>query len=102
VKIARTPGADTYDLEHRVLSEVQHPGLARSIGVGETEEAKPVRALVLELAPGRQLGDPYNIWTPRPVRRSVRIAMQILRVVRAMEAAGWRQNDLQPANVQIR
>jgi serine/threonine-protein kinase len=93
--------ADTFDKEHRVLDAARAPALTRTHGIGATVESEPRRALVLELANGHRLGVPYGRWMPRPIGKSVRIALRLAEGVEALERAGWRHNDIHPGNIHI-
>ena len=100
VKLSRYPKT-TYAKEHEILTQVNDPRLPRSFGVGVVEGEDATQALVLGLAAGGQLGKSYGQWAPRAPGKAVRIAMQLARAMRSMEDAGWRHNDLHPANIHI-
>lgn len=89
--------ADSYDKETGILSKLSTPTISKAHGVGTTGDGR--RAMVMEFAEGATLGAPYAVWSPRPPGKSVRIAMQILRGVRALEQADVRHNDIHPGNI---
>jgi serine/threonine-protein kinase len=102
IKILRTSihdngGTDAFDWETEVSRRVPHPTLLVVHGVATTEAGR--RALVSELVPGMPLGLHFRPMAPRTVRRAVRIALDLLGGVEALERADLRHNDIVPGNV---
>lgn len=92
--------SDGFDSELHILSHARAPQLTAPYGLAELEGPERRRALVLELAPGKQLNQEAwkQNWT---VGDAVRVTQQILRGVDALHQAGFRHNDVNPNNVTL-
>jgi serine/threonine protein kinase len=92
---------DSYDEEHRVLSLASGASKAVLVshGTGHTDEADARRAMGTELR--EQMLTQLIAGGPLPTGKAVRIAMRMLRGVRAFERLGLRHHDLKPDNIFI-
>jgi Tol biopolymer transport system component len=88
-----------FEREARTLAALNHPNIAAIYGI---EESGGLRALVMELVPGRTL-DQVAASTSRPsVGESIAIARAIAEGLEAAHDAGIIHRDLKPANVKVR
>ena len=93
-----------FEREAKTLAALNHPNIAAIYGI---EESAGLRALVMELVPGRTLDD--VIRTAFDARRSkidvnepMSIARSIAEALEAAHDAGVIHRDLKPANVKVR
>ena len=83
--------------EARVLATLNHPNIA---AIYELEEADGLRALVLELVPGRPLVD-CLARRGLPLEEAVAVCCQIATGLEAAHERGVVHRDIKPANVMI-
>ena len=93
-----------FEREAKTLAALNHPNIAAIYGI---EESAGLRALVMELVPGRTLDD--VIRTAFDARRSkfdvnepMSIARSIAEALEAAHDAGVIHRDLKPANIKVR
>jgi serine/threonine protein kinase/cephalosporin-C deacetylase-like acetyl esterase len=84
--------------EAKVLASLNHPNIAQIYGI---EESGGVRALVMELVPGRTL-DAEIKSGPIPLESALKYATQIAGALEAAHEKGIIHRDLKPANIMIR
>ena len=93
-----------FEREARVLASLNHPNIAQIFGL---EESGDLRALVMELVPGRTLDEVIRGEAPGaavglPLEEALAIARQIADALEASHEAGIVHRDLKPANVKVR
>ena len=95
---ARDPDRLTrFEREAQLLAALNHPNIAQIYGV---EEAGEVRALVIELVPGRTLEEILQSG-PLPFAEAMGIARQVADALEAAHDAGIIHRDLKPANIKV-
>ena len=97
-------GADTFDREHQVLDALgAKSGLfARSLGVGHTDDAAPVRAFVMERLHGSSIGQQEGTlirMAPMPADKAVPAIRRVIDGLRDLHALGLSHNDVHGANI---
>ena len=88
-----------FEREARTLAALNHPNIAAIYGI---EEAEGLRALVMELVPGRPLDQVAFGAAPVPMAEAIAIARSIAEGLEAAHDAGIIHRDLKPANVKVR
>ena len=86
-----------FEREAQILAQLQHPSIAAIYGL---EESDGVRALVMELAEGEDLGRRIARGAI-PVDEALAIARQIAEGLEAAHEKGIVHRDLKPANVKV-
>jgi serine/threonine-protein kinase len=86
-----------FEREAQMLAALNHPHIAAIYGV---EEARGVRALILELVEGETLRDRLRRGT-LPLPEAVAIARQIADALEAAHEKGIVHRDLKPSNIKI-
>jgi Tol biopolymer transport system component len=86
-----------FEREAQLLAALNHPNIAQIYGV---EEAGDVRALVMELVPGRTLEEILQSG-PLPFAEATGIARQVADALEAAHDAGIIHRDLKPANIKV-
>ena len=81
-----------FEREAKVLASLNHPNIAI---IHRVEEAGGIRALVMELVPGKTLQ------VPLPLDETLRLAAQIADALGAAHEKGITHRDLKPLNVMI-
>jgi eukaryotic-like serine/threonine-protein kinase len=87
-----------FEREAKTLATLNHPHIAQIHGV---EESSGVRALVMELVDGEDLGQRIA-GGPLPLDEALAIAKQIAEALEAAHEAGIIHRDLKPANMKLR
>ena len=87
-----------FQREAMVLAALNHPNIAQIYGV---EESGPVRALVMELVEGDDLGQRL-VRRALPLDEALPIARRIAEALAAAHRAGIVHRDLKPANIKVR
>jgi eukaryotic-like serine/threonine-protein kinase len=83
--------------EARALAAINHPNIAAIYGL---EESAGIRALVLELVPGRSLAERLSRG-PLPLEQALSICRQIAAGLEFAHERGVVHRDIKPANVMI-
>jgi len=83
--------------EAKVLASLNHPNIAQIYGI---EESNGVRALVMELVPGKTLGALVKPG-PLPIETALNYAKQIADALEAAHEKGITHRDLKPANIMV-
>jgi Tol biopolymer transport system component/tRNA A-37 threonylcarbamoyl transferase component Bud32 len=96
-----------FEREAKTLAALNHPNIAAIFGIasGRSTAGDPhagVRALVMELVPGRTLDEVCGDGRPLSPNAAVRIAAQIAEALEAAHDAGIVHRDLKPANIKLR
>jgi Tol biopolymer transport system component/tRNA A-37 threonylcarbamoyl transferase component Bud32 len=86
-----------FEREAQLLASLNHSNIAQIYGI---EEAGDVRALVMELVPGRTLEEMLQSG-PLPFAEAASIARQVADALEAAHDAGIIHRDLKPANVKV-
>jgi Tol biopolymer transport system component len=86
-----------FEREAQLLAALNHPNIAQIYGV---EDAGGVRALVMELVPGRTLEELIQAG-PLPLAEASAIARQLADALEAAHDAGIIHRDLKPANIKV-
>ena len=86
-----------FEREARVLASLNHPNIATIHGI---EESDGVRALVMELVPGKTLAD-WVAGGPLGAAETLALARQIAEALDAAHEKGIVHRDLKPANIKI-
>src|SRR5262245_50558918 len=86
-----------FEREAQLLASLNHPYIATIHGL---EEAGGAKYLVLELVPGRTLGE-VLAGGPLPADEAASIALQIAEALAAAHEKGIIHRDLKPGNVMI-
>src|ERR1700678_3142930 len=81
-----------FEREAKVLASLNHPNIATIHGV---EESNGIRALVMELVPGKSFQGPL------PLETALNYAEQIADALEAAHDKGIVHRDLKPANIMI-
>jgi serine/threonine protein kinase len=81
-----------FEREAKVLAALNHPNIAQIYGLAE---ADGLRALVMELVPGKPLQGPL------PLKEALNIARQIAEALQAAHDKGITHRDLKPANIMV-
>ena len=87
-----------FEREAKVLASLNHPNIGSIYGL---EEAKGVKALVLELVEGPTLADRIK-QGPIPIDEALPIAKQIAEALEAAHEQGVIHRDLKPANIKVK
>jgi len=96
--LARHPDALVrFRREARAAARVQHPNIVEILDMCQTDAGLPY--IVMELLDGEDLLAVLSRETRLPAPRAMRIAVQVLRAVRALHRAGVLHRDLKPENV---
>ena len=85
-----------FEREAHTLASLNHPNIAQIYGV---EDSTPVRALVMELVPGKTLDE---LIPGLSLQDSIAIARQIADALEAAHDHGVVHRDLKPANVKVK
>jgi serine/threonine protein kinase len=83
--------------EARLLSELQHPGVARAIESGELDDG--TLFLATELARGRSLGSVLKERGPLPEAEAVALIVDLARALAEVHEAGIVHRDIKPENI---
>jgi Tol biopolymer transport system component len=86
-----------FEREAQLLAALNHPNIAQIYGI---EDAGDVRALVMELVPGRTLEEMLKTG-PLPLGEAAPIARQVADALEAAHDAGIIHRDLKPANIKV-
>jgi Tol biopolymer transport system component len=86
-----------FEREAQILAALNHPHIAQIYGI---EESGGVRALVMELVEGENLGQ-RTARAPLAIREITAIAQQIAEALENAHARGIVHRDLKPANIQL-
>jgi len=86
-----------FSREAKVLASLNHPNIAQIYGI---EESNGVRALVMELVPGKTLAAHVKPG-PLPIETALNYAKQIADAFEAAHEKGITHRDLKPANVVV-
>jgi serine/threonine protein kinase len=86
-----------FEREARVLASLNHPHIGAIYGL---EDADGIRALVLELVPGKTLADRIACG-PIPINDALAIARQMVEALDTAHEKGIVHRDLKPANIKI-
>ena len=85
-----------FEREAHTLASLNHPNIAQIYGV---EDSTPMRALVMELVPGRTLDE---LIPGLSMTDSIAIARQIADALEAAHDHGIVHRDLKPANIKVK
>lgn len=89
-----------FSREASIASQLGHPGIVTIYDFGETDWSQQPY-MVMELVPGRSLSDWLQAVHRFPLVRTLDVAIQLARALRAAHRAGVVHRDLKPANVMI-
>lgn len=101
VKILRSAEPDRqrrFSREAEVLSNISHPGVARSLARGVTHEGQPFMAL--ELCRGQSLAARL-VSGPLPWRDAIQIGIRVAAALDALNARGVIHRDVKPGNIML-
>jgi serine/threonine protein kinase len=111
IKLTNHPGGgNTFDKEHAILSALGSRRFAHSFGVGLTNDAEPLRALVMERIagsaigqqiPGSSIGQQLDVIRMPSHRagKAVRIMLHALDGIADLHALGYAHNDFHGAQL---
>jgi len=83
--------------EANVLASLNHPNIAQIYGI---EESNGIRALVMELVPGKTLAAHVKPG-PLPLETALNYAKQIADALEAAHEKGFTHRDLKPGNIMV-
>ncbi len=87
-----------FKVERQILADFDHPGIARLIDGGTTEQGIPF--FIMEFVQGEALDD-VLLQGPLPQARASRLAVSVAEVLEAIHSKGLVYRDLKPSNIML-